>query len=634
MAILDILNSKIEDLKHSNSTEIDNINKNLETINLALEAVNDEEKLIEYNFDVAINLVDQNTKSFGIIDYKKCISDVKNSLIIKKRFVSTLSLSEKQQHDLKCFKDRLEEVKKSLEKSANEYNKPSELLDNLEKLKNAIDPDNQEKDYNFKMIEAFIEAVDYENLSYRDIQELVSLLEVTKDISNSKTDIREIINLFRSFYDRVDPGLFYKYKDEICSRIDMDNTKKILEFFKEEKIIDKFSLLPLVTIALYGRFEFVRDFYHERVLPKKQNIKSIYFLDDASCLWINEASGERKYPAAIRVNDDEIIECPLYASIHNLCDDDLWENVRLITENKNIFTNKLDLENMDNMWVLMKDSSFIKKNIELFKQFGFQNVKIPALVIVDLEEKIHLATELGLLNSPRNTVFNEIERAVPRFDDFELIGKKRNISILNYYQRNISRLATTSYNDYIYWFYKIQNSSKEDFYKLFFSSKKAGTKSPIELIDDEDKGIVYDNNKMNNFINDNFIVDYSPLIDNYSLYTDTIREYNNSPDRVINPYYDKDVLDEEEVNHLEDFVSNDDDFSSGRKKIVRNEYVYVFGNIIVSRYKALRNLTALKKKFGYIDHNMLLTAVVYGSYFNKDIFEEIRDSIKGDELKI
>ena len=635
MAILDILDSKLKDLTKKDTKEIDQINENLENINLALEAIDDETKLIKYNFGIAINLVNQNTNSFGIIDYEKCIKDVKNALEIKQRFVNTLSISEDQRHDLNCFKERLEEVKATLEKMASEYenDKPSEeILENIESFKSVFSSD--DKKYSFEMLEALFEVVDYDSLSYGDIQELVNSSNTKKEINASKDDIAGIIDLFKTYTPKVDPGLFYKYSYEICNRIDIENAKNILEFLKKEKIIDEFSILSLVQIAVYGRYEFIRDFYTEKVMSKKRKLRSIYFLDATACLWINESSDKKKYPSTIKVNNKEIKECELYTSIPNTCDDDLWENVRLITENKAIFANKLDLENLDNIWVLMKDPSLIKKNVKLFKQFGFKDVKIPALIIVDLEEKIHIATELGLLNSPRNTVFREIERIVPRFDEYELKGRKRKESILNYYHRNISRLATTSYNDYIYWFYKIQNSSREEFYQLFFSSKKAGSKSSIDLIDDIDKGITYDNNRMNSFINDNFIVDYSSLIDNYNVYTDIISKYNESSDREIEPYYDESLLDEDLVCQLEDFVSNDDDFSSGRKKVILNKYVYVFGNIIVSRYKVLRNLTALKKQFGYIDYNMLLTSIVYNSYFNKDIFEEIRDSIRKDELEI
>ena len=61
---------------------------------------------------------------------------------------------------------------------------------------------------------------------------------------------------------------------------------------------------------------------------------------------------------------------------------------------------------------------------------------------------------------------------------------------------------------------------------------------------------------------------------------------------------------------------------------LKNEFVYKFGDKLISRYKVLHNATILRDKYGYLDENMLLTSVVRNSFLNEETFKHIKDSVK------
>ena len=66
----------------------------------------------------------------------------------------------------------------------------------------------------------------------------------------------------------------------------------------------------------------------------------------------------------------------------------------------------------------------------------------------------------------------------------------------------------------------------------------------------------------------------------------------------------------------------------GKTKEVKNEYVYMFGDRIISRYKVLHNASILKGIYGYLDEDMLLTSIVKNSYLNEEALKNIQASVK------
>lgn len=646
MAILEILNNKISELKENSQEELARITSILNIINMSEEALNDELKFKDFDFSIAIKLV--NLKSFGILDLKKLIRDIKNTLIAKYDYNQTfLSLKEEQKEGLNSFKVRLGYLKEEFEKAKEEKSKikiDEETLENLESLKNLLEGKGRRKYYTYEMLESLFEVIDYDSFSYEEMEELISKLSVAKNnkghFNENKVDVEEIINLLKEYFDKsVKIGLLKQYESEICGKIDLVNAKNILEFFKEENILDRFNFMTILPIIVYGRFEYIKEFYYERVLPKDDKLKDLYFDNAMSGVWINENSSKRRHNSIIRRNSEKDSKKTLYSTVSEICDDDVWENIRLIKENEELLSEKYDLSNIDCVWVITKPTWLIKKNIELFKLFNFRDIKLSALVQMDLEEKIHFATELGLLNSPRTYVFREIEKNVPRYREFMLNGKRKkhyDNNILNYYPRNTSELGKASYTEYIYWFYKMQRSSKEEFYSDFFSSFKAGQRNKTDFYTEDDKKTLGNSDAIERIIDENFVSNYyDTLIPGYDIYLNVIKEYNNSLNGdIVVPYYDESILNDEAIQRLEEHLAIDIYSSDGEIRKVNNPYVYVFDKTIISRYKVLRNLSILKHKYGYLNDDMVLTAVIYNSYINEDTFNLIKESIrKNGEVK-
>lgn len=185
MAILDLINKKINELKKNSPEEISKAYKVLKTINEALEVLDDEEKFQNYDFSVAFNLVNRNVNSFGIIDIEKNLNDIKNILIVKYRFgLKNIGYSEEQSRALYCFRERLTYLKNELEKliKDNENNKEKEeILENLEDFKKLLEGKGRKKYYTYEMLEALFEVVDYDSLSYEDIEGMIGDLSIAKN---------------------------------------------------------------------------------------------------------------------------------------------------------------------------------------------------------------------------------------------------------------------------------------------------------------------------------------------------------------------------------------------------------------------------------------------------------------------
>ncbi len=637
MTILEMLDNKISELRKNSQEELNRINSILNIINNAIEALSDEQKLKSYDFSIAINLV--NSNSFGIINLEKNINDAKNTLTAKydyKQFFLTLSEEEKQA--IKSFKERLGYLKEELEKRIEEQSKievDEEVLENLEDLKNLLEGKGRRRYYTYEMLESLFEVIDYDNFSFEDMKKLVKELAVSKNKGNileDQKDFNEVVSLYQEYLgDKLNISLLEKYQNEICSKIDLTNTRNILDFFKEKRILNRFSSLSLLQISLYGRFDYIKTFYDEKVLPKNDKIKEIYFEDIMSGIWINENGTSKRHNSYLLTRKKSQL-----ANVCEINDDDLWENIRLIKENEDILKEKYDLSNLDNLWVISKPTWLIKKNIELFKTFNFKNVKLTSLVQNDLEDKIHFVTELGLLNTPRTYVFRNVEKNVPRYREFMLNGEKKrdSSSILNYYHKNPSDLDRTSYTEYIYWFYKMLRSGKEEFYKNFFSSYKAGKRNKNDFYDENDLVVIKDNEAMEKLIDDNFVTNYfDALIPNYDEYDGVIREYNVSQKGdLIDPYFDETILELDSLSRLESNIAIDVYSTDGEIKKVNNPYIYLFDKSIISRYKVLRNLSILNSKYGYLNDDMILTSVVRGSYIDKASFEMIRERIRNEGL--
>ena len=284
MTILEMLDNKINELKKNSQEELNRITSILNIINNSIEALSDEQKLKDYDFSIAINLV--NSNSFGIIDLEKIIKDIKNVLIAKYDYQQVyLTIPEEGREAIKSFKERLGYLKEELEKRLIEKSQievDEEVLENLIDLKNLLEGKGRRKYYTYEMIESLFEVFDYDSFTYQDMEALIKELAVSRNIKGKieeeNTDFNEVKNLFNEYLGkRMKLDLLEKYQDEICTRIDIVNARNIWEFFKEKELIDKFSIVSILQIVLYGRYDYIKDFYIDKVLAKDSNIQELYY---------------------------------------------------------------------------------------------------------------------------------------------------------------------------------------------------------------------------------------------------------------------------------------------------------------------------------------------------------------------
>jgi len=282
------------------------------------------------------------------------------------------------------------------------------------------------------------------------------------------------------------------------------------------------------------------------------------------------------------------------------------------------------------VWVL-------KKNIELCKLFGLGTItSLPTSCIErgDIEDKIHLAIELGLLNSPLTPIFREMDKNIVRNEEFQRnIAKKKiyNQSIRNYFQRYLSLLPSRTVNEYAYMFYKLQNEGYIAFYNDFFSDVHAGKGNP-EIITSQVREVITDKQKMDDFITENFMSEwYSEVVPNYDEYDDVLTVHTDEEKETEykeQSYIDATILDVplikelEEKNTVMDIITINDELVERK-----NEFVYMFGNRIISRYKVLHNASILKDMYGTLTKEMLMASIVRNSFLDIDTFQEVYKNV-------
>lgn len=104
----------------------------------------------------------------------------------------------------------------------------------------------------------------------------------------------------------------------------------------------------------------------------------------------------------------------------------------------------------------------------------------------------------------------------------------------------------------------------------------------------------------------------SIYIPNYQTYEKIIFEENPI-------HYDEDILNLPEIQHLEKFC-----------RIDNNEYIYKFGDKIISRLKVLRTYSRLKNSGIQLDKDSLIYAITRQTYMDEDTYNIIAKIISYD----
>ena len=660
MATLDILSQKIDVLKdtltqlsETNMDERTKIQAQIVIIEECERVIDNEELMSSYDFSNAIRLIE--SYNFSIENLSQIISDIQSVLLVREELNMSsddMPLEENQVSTFKTFIEKLKAVKEELNeklKKLSENVEGKKRISNLEALKNILEGTGRRKYYTEDMFRDFYEEFDILSLPPEQAQSLLEGFYQTRNLrsrqSVEKANIEDVVALYREFLPsstmRFFEALLDNHKNEVTSAIDLDNVREILQFFKDNGILDKFKRTTLLKITLYGKAEYIKETVYPKVMSNTPDVIETFYEDDLASIWIKEKGTSTHKASPFRRNrgrGEEKDTESLYSSCLTVDYDEFWENIEILRTNRSLFDDKFDVDDVGaNLNIKTLPVWVLKKNIELCKLFGLGTItSLPTTCIErgDIEDKIHLAIELGLLNPPLTPVFREMDKDIVRNEEFQRNTARKKIynqSIRNYFQRYLSMLSNRSVNEYAYMFYKLQTEGYTGFYNDFFSDVHAGKGNP-EIITPQVREVITNKKKMDDFITDNFMTEwYSDFIQNYDEYDDVITEYTDEEKKTEykeQSYIDSAILEDPLIKKLEENNTVMDTITQNDEVVERkNEFVYMFGNRIISRYKVLHNASILKDMYGTLTKDMLMASIVRNSFLDNDTFQQIYSNV-------
>ena len=660
MATLDVLSQKINVLKdtltqlsESNMDERTQIQAQIVIIEECERVIDNEELMSSYDFSNAIKLIE--SYNFSIENLSQIISDIQSVLLVREELnmsSTDMPLEENQVSTFRTFVEKLKTVKEELNdklKKLSENVEGKKRISNLEALKNILEGTGRRKYYTEDMFRDFYEEFDILSLPPEQAQSLLEGFYKTRNLSSrqsiERANLEDVVALYKEFLPsttmRFFEALLNDHKNEVTSAIDLENAREILQFFKDNGILDKFKRTTLLKITLYGKAEYIKETVYPKVMSNTPDVIETFYEDDLASIWIKEKGTSTHKASPFRRSrgrgEDKDTES-LYPSCHTVDYDEFWENIEILRANSSLFDDRFDIDDVGaNLNIKTLPVWVLKKNIELCKLFGLGTItSLPTTCIErgDIEDKIHLAIELGLLNPPLTPTFREMDKDIVRNEEFQRNTAKKklyNQSIRNYFQRYLSMLSNRSVNEYAYMFYKLQTEGYTAFYNDFFSDVHAGKGNP-EIITPQAREVITDKQKMDDFITDNFMTEwYSDFIPNYDEYDDVITEYTDEEKKTEyreQSYIDRAIFEDPLIRELEENNTVMDTITQNDEVVERkNEFVYMFGNRIISRYKVLHNASILKDKYGTLTKDMLLASIVRNSFLDNDTFQQINSNV-------
>ena len=648
-AKIDLLQEEVKKLSESNLGDKELLEAQLEIISEFEKVIVDEIAIKTYDFSKAIELANE-------YDYKpenlaKIIADIQNVFAIRDELNLTrdeMPLESIQVATFREFVSSIMNIKKGIISKLEELEKNSSLdlekrIDNLEALKNIFEGSGTRKYYTEDMFKTLWEELDVLNLSSKDSKELLDEFYETRNINTTHNKeavpFEDIVALYKEYisedkWSRFE-RLLIKYKDEITKGIDLENTEEILEFLVEKDILNKFDLTALLQVSAYGNANYIKETIYDKIMKYDSDNRNAFFKESLASVWVKVPGTNTRSSKPFRTTRENSGNSSkdnegLYSACHTIDYDEFLQNIQLLKDNSHLFGDSF--ENTDigaNLRLTSQSNKILKRDIELCKMLGLGEIyPIPVSTFMNggIEDKIHLAIELGLLKSPMTEYFQEMDKDINKNYEFKRANNKNGLSnqtIRNYFERYMSKMGVTTINDFAYKFYRLQRQNYISFYNSFFSSSKAGTAGK-DFVNTLDRDLFTDKDKMDMFISSNFMNDWYPeYINGYDEYESVISASDNDGE-----YIDPSVLDEplikdlEENNTIYDLLTQGDDLVQ-----IKNEYVYMFGDRIISRYKVLHNASILKEEYGTLTEDMLMTAIVRNSFLDEKTYKRIENCV-------
>jgi len=678
MTVLNILDERITDLsailneiKNSNLDERQTLEAELVILQECEDVLLSEELIAKYDFSNIISLLQK--QNFTIENIERILTEVKQVIEVKKIVNEPdLPFSDAQINALAQLRINLKKAKENLQTSIQQTNSQSEIkdhIDSLEELRKILSGESKNSYYTEEMVDSFLEVVDWENMPEEDFDSFMAAFYKTKNLREKqvkeKESLEDVIDLYKVFLPEsefiIDENnrlsgkfaqLITKYSEEITTCIDLDNTREILQFFKDKGILENFRRTALLKITLFAKSDYVKKLYDE-IISKYPNRLSAYYEDVMATAWVCDSASMKKSPFRVSKNHggDGKSES-LYSQCHEVTNTDIWKNVQILLDNADMFSDKANIENFGaflkaktsseeqllNFLALLRlvtvSSWIFRKNIDLFKKFNIgkiYDVPLSSIETCDTENKIHLAIELGLLNPPMDSKSRIMEEGITTSKAFLEIPRHKDIhnnSIRNYFQRNVSVISRLSINEYAFLKYKLDELGPVEFYNYFFSETETGKRNKSQI--DSDMEIYMPDR--NAFVANNFITEfYDQYIPKFDEYDVAISNYNESIKVSFdeeNGYFDNNILNDELIRSLEENHTVMDVLEHDGEMIeMKNGFIYRFGDTLISRYKVLHNASILKAKYGYLDQDMLMTSIVRNSFLNEEEFSNIKSAV-------
>ena len=597
-------------------TKRDNLYETYNNINLE----NNKEKIESLKEDInkltnLIEILSKDIKNIKELQYQ----DISNYVSIKEEDLNNIKLVLKAKYEANLSVDltttQLEVVKKLIEELVEkkdslvetvkkEEEKVSKIKEEVSFIEEAIlnleylyEKVNDKEDYSLLNLEDFktlsIILEDKDTSSKIKIDLLSSVIEYNENIKkqNKKilvtTDIEEVKECFRNFGFSEDMLKYIdRNKEEISRNIDLGNTRDILTFLGNNKILDKFSKGALLAIVLYSNESTISKRYKD--LKERKALFPALF--EMPSIWVNnlpkKARARHKSPSGNRGGSGNNHRLRGYANMISY--EEMISNEEYLTS----LGLNVSISNKTNIKVLQTPREKIEENVRTYKTYGFFNRDMSsfppsAFSFSKVADKCDRLVELGLLHNfnINYAVSNPSVINCMREENFALLYKlKRENSIEDYYN-----IIFSQYQRYRQLLNRCLTTkcSKKFGYNL-------GTVEEIEAF------------KQENFINQM----NDTYIPNASKYEEIIIKENPIT-------YQDDILTDENIKTLED-----------NYRVDNNPYQYKIGKEIICRLKVLRCYSALKEK-GITDDNAFLYSVTRGMYLDEKTFNLIKTSVKG-----
>lgn len=687
---MEIIQEKINQLTQEkekqeiNKLELtNNINNKLkifEEIKIILKNQNvEEEKDLEKFSDLK-----QILNEYHAIDgFEKHYTDFVN--VLKYKFVSKLDIpfGAKIESFIKMLEDKIQQIEKEVQVQLNQIkSQTNSSIDidivNLKKINKIISEEEKTEYVTEDMLSSLVknfDIINLTNISKEDSMKLISLLYQIKNLK--KQDKKEIITEDKQetineekeqeiedrkpatkeeIFELIDKYVTGKYnksikeiidpikektdkkedidqkeiqKEEILNSFDLKNAEEILNYFKEQNIINNFSATSLIGIITYSNLEIVTDTYNKIIEESskmnekmKEKYINMFFQDSMKSVWIKSNNNKKTWKNQFRKSKHSVIErTHQIKTIGEECNEgisleEFFETRKILEESQDILSIKYRRDRYGEILSFLSiNPSILGKNLKLCKIFKLSEYsKIPYSCISksDIEDKIHMAIELGLLKSPMNDEFKKMDDSINKNGVFQtnMLSKGiENHSIRQYYQRFLSIIAVTAIQDFATLAKKLNDEGFVDFYNYFFSEKSAGLADRNKLLEDFKKS-------------------------DETIYNEFKIETNEEYENVINNdetfySYDKELFNDSLIKMLEEKYSIMDKLKIGNKTVeVQNEFVYYIEGKIISRQRVLNTAQKLINYYKELDMDMLLYAITRNSLMPNDKYDKIKETLE------